>query len=593
MRTTTPMTWMLAGALCVAAGITAHAVPPSPSEFLGFTVGADRTLADYRQIKAYLQALDAASPRVVLQDLGKTTLGEDLVMAVISSEENLRNLPRIQEVAKRLADPRGLSDAEAERLVGEGRVVLLVTCNIHSNEIGASQMAMEWAHALATAQDAETRRRLEAVVVLLVPSLNPDGQIMETEWYRKQLGTRYEGSRMPWLYHHYVGHDDNRDWFMLTQKETRAMTRAVYREWFPAGLARRAPDGRERTAHLRAAVRRSGRHRHPSAGLARGEPDRVADGAAPGAAAEVRGDLRLLLRRVLAGRHQEHGLVEEHHRPADRGGVGAHRHAGPHRPGRAVGRTQGPRRIRGADELPEPVARRPVAPARHHGLRAHRVRRAARGLRGPPRRLPARRARPRARRRRRLRCDRRLPDSRAAARRRVRPPAGGAHGGARRRGEAGRGRRRVDTARPALRPLRARDVRATGLPGGQARARTRHRASVRRLGLDAAVDDGRPGGAGGAAAGPVRLPGAGAAPAGRERRRAPARQPRERAPRERRPALTRPRRHRPRCADGGRSRVAGGHRLHGRGRGVRGAGQGRPGPGLDGKSPTSRRRPRP
>jgi Zinc carboxypeptidase len=219
--------------LAVSLPIAATAAVQSPSEFLGFTVGADRTLADYRQIKAYLQALDAASSRVVLQDLGKTTLGEDMVMAVISSEENVSNLARIKDVARRLADPRGLTDAEAEKLVGEGKVVLLVTCNIHASEIGASQMAMEWAHALATAEDAETRRRLDQVVVLLVPSLNPDGQIMETEWYRKQLGTRYEGSRMPWLYHHYVGHDNNRDWFMLTQKETRAMTRAVYHEWFP------------------------------------------------------------------------------------------------------------------------------------------------------------------------------------------------------------------------------------------------------------------------------------------------------------------------------------------------------------------------
>ncbi len=217
-----------------AAAIPAHAATvQSPSEFLGFTVGADRTLADYRQIKAYFQALDAASPRVVLQDLGKTTLGEDMVMAVISSEENIGNLARIKEVARRLADPRGLAGAEVEKLVGEGKVVLLVTCNIHSTEIGASQMAMEWAHALAVAQDAETKRRLDRVVLLLVPSLNPDGQILETEWYRQQLGTRYEGSRMPWLYHHYVGHDNNRDWFMLTQKETRAMTRAIYHEWFP------------------------------------------------------------------------------------------------------------------------------------------------------------------------------------------------------------------------------------------------------------------------------------------------------------------------------------------------------------------------
>src|ERR1700682_345379 len=206
---------------------------PTPSESLGFEVGADRKLADYRQIAAYFKELAAASPRVKIEVLGKTTLGEDMFLAVLSSEENIRNIKRIQEVSRRLADPRGLSDAEAHSLAREGKLVLLVTCNIHSTEIGASQMAMEWAHALATATDAETKRRLDRVVLLLVPSLNPDGQIMETEWYRKNLGGKYEGSRMPWLYHHYVGHDDNRDWYMLTQKETRALTRAVYHEWFP------------------------------------------------------------------------------------------------------------------------------------------------------------------------------------------------------------------------------------------------------------------------------------------------------------------------------------------------------------------------
>ena len=206
---------------------------PSPSEALGFEVGADKKLADYRQIASYFKTLAAASPRVQVQVLGKTTLGEDMFMAIVSSEENIQNLKKIREAARRLADPRGLSEAESNALAKEAKLVLLVTCNIHSNEIGASQMAMEWAYALATATDAETRRRLERVVLLLVPSLNPDGQIMETEWYRKNLGGKYEGSRMPWLYHHYVGHDDNRDWYMLTQKETRAMTRAVYHEWFP------------------------------------------------------------------------------------------------------------------------------------------------------------------------------------------------------------------------------------------------------------------------------------------------------------------------------------------------------------------------
>jgi zinc carboxypeptidase len=220
---------LLAGSVSLARAASV----PTPSEFLGFEVGADRKLADYRQIARYFQALKAASPRVEIENLGKTTLGEDMFLAAISSEENIRNLKRIREIARRLADPRGLSETEAAALEKEGKLVLLVTCNIHSTEIGASQMAMEWAHALATANDPATVRRLNEVVLLLVPSLNPDGQIMETEWYRKNLGTKFEGSRMPWLYHHYVGHDDNRDWYMLTQKETRAMTRAVYKEWFP------------------------------------------------------------------------------------------------------------------------------------------------------------------------------------------------------------------------------------------------------------------------------------------------------------------------------------------------------------------------
>jgi hypothetical protein len=212
---------------------TAFAAAPTPSDFLGMKIGADKTLADYKQIISYFRALDAASPRVEVQVLGKTTLGEDMIMAVISSEENMRNLPRLREIARKLADPRGQTDAEIDRLIREGRTIVLVTCNIHSNEIGSSQMAMEWAHALATATDAETRRRLDNVVLLLIPSLNPDGQSMIVDWYRKNAGTKYEGGRLPWLYHHYVGHDNNRDWFMLTQAETRAMSRAIYHQWFP------------------------------------------------------------------------------------------------------------------------------------------------------------------------------------------------------------------------------------------------------------------------------------------------------------------------------------------------------------------------
>src|SRR5256885_5472468 len=155
--------------------ISAQAAIQSPSQFLGFEVGADRKLAGYKQIVSYFRALAAASPRVQIESLGKTTLGEDFIMAIISSESNMRNLPRIRAIAKQLADPRGLSDSQIESLIHEGKSIVLVTCNIHSSEIASSQMAMEWACALATSNDPETKRRLDSAVLLVVPSLNPDG----------------------------------------------------------------------------------------------------------------------------------------------------------------------------------------------------------------------------------------------------------------------------------------------------------------------------------------------------------------------------------------------------------------------------------
>src|SRR5881398_1299590 len=220
-------------ALLLFAAAANAATLQSPSQFLGFEVGADRKLADYRQIVSYFRALAAASPRVHVETLGKTTLGEDFIMAIVTSEGNMRNLEKIRESARRLADPRGLTDEQIAQLTRDGKAIVLVTCNIHASEIASSQMAMEWAHALATANDAETKRRLDNVVLLLVPSLNPDGETMVTDYYRKFLGTKYEGGRLPWIYHHYVGHDNNRDWFMLTQIETKNLSHAIYHEWHP------------------------------------------------------------------------------------------------------------------------------------------------------------------------------------------------------------------------------------------------------------------------------------------------------------------------------------------------------------------------
>jgi len=206
---------------------------PTPSEVLGFEVGADKQLADYKQIASYFKALAAASPRVQYEVLGKTTLGEEMFMGVISTPENLANKAKYKDIAKKLADPRGMTQQQIDALVAQGKTILLITCNIHSTEIGSSQMAMEWAHQLATTQDTEYLKRLNDTIVLLVPSLNPDGETMVTEWYRKYVGTKYEGGPMPYLYHHYVGHDNNRDWFMLTQIETKNVNQMVYHDWYP------------------------------------------------------------------------------------------------------------------------------------------------------------------------------------------------------------------------------------------------------------------------------------------------------------------------------------------------------------------------
>ena len=205
----------------------------TPESFLGFPVGADRKVADYGQINRYFEALDRASDRVALDTLGRTTLGRPLVMAVISSPANLRGQERWRSLARQLADPRGLPPEEAERLISEGKVILLVTCSIHSTEIGASQMSMEWAWDLATSEDPDVRRQLDDVILLLVPSLNPDGTDLVVDWYRKYLGTPFEGGRMPWLYHPYAGHDDNRDWFMLNLAETKLLNGVLHHTWFP------------------------------------------------------------------------------------------------------------------------------------------------------------------------------------------------------------------------------------------------------------------------------------------------------------------------------------------------------------------------
>ncbi len=207
---------------------------PSPKSVLGFQPTDDRTIADWSQITNYFARLDAKSDKVAVREIGRSTLGKPLIVAFISSAENIKNLEKLRQINAKLANPNSIKDAgELENLIRQGKTVLSISCSIHSTEIVASQMSMNLAYELASATDEATREILDNTILLLIPSPNPDGIDIVANWYRKTLGTKAEGTSPPELYHHYAGHDDNRDWFMLNLKETQAITKLFWQEWYP------------------------------------------------------------------------------------------------------------------------------------------------------------------------------------------------------------------------------------------------------------------------------------------------------------------------------------------------------------------------
>lgn len=229
------LAWLTA---CVLGGLCVAAQPPAPivtapAAHLGRPVGADFTLADWAEVGGYYRKLAAGSPRVRTQVAGTTTEGREFLISIISSEANLADLPRIKERARVLADPRGRTRAELDDATLKGRVILFVACAMHSTETAAPQFGMEFAHRLATSDEEPWRSARERMVVVMIPCANPDGLDLVVEWYRTHVGTPLEDSDLPRLYQLYAGHDNNRDWFALTQAETRIVTRLLYKEWFP------------------------------------------------------------------------------------------------------------------------------------------------------------------------------------------------------------------------------------------------------------------------------------------------------------------------------------------------------------------------
>lgn len=220
-----------AAALILAA--TLAAAPATPEQHFGHRMGADFKVLDWDKVVSYFQGIEKESDRIRVREYGKSAYGRPMIYAIISAPETLKNLPRYQQQQKRLADPRLTPETEAVRLAADGKVVVLITCSIHATEIASTHTAVEWAHRMATANDAKTRAILDNVIILLVPSLNPDGVDIVTKWYRSTLGTPFEGTSPPELYHKYTGHDNNRDWYIFSQPETRATISELHNAWHP------------------------------------------------------------------------------------------------------------------------------------------------------------------------------------------------------------------------------------------------------------------------------------------------------------------------------------------------------------------------
>jgi hypothetical protein len=175
----------LAAVSLLAAAPQARAAVQTPEQFFGFKIGTDGELARYPKVVEYLQHLAANSDRVKFRELGRTTLDNAYVLATFSSPANLARFDELVKINKRLADPRGLSEAEARKLSREGRPFYLLYATIHSTELGNGQAITEIAHRLATEDSPEVKEILDNSVLLMVPSQNPDGQVLVIDhWYK-------------------------------------------------------------------------------------------------------------------------------------------------------------------------------------------------------------------------------------------------------------------------------------------------------------------------------------------------------------------------------------------------------------------------
>ena len=213
---------------------TAAAIPiTTPREAFGFNLGDDYQVANYTQLEAYWKKLAAESDRMKLVDIGPTAEGRRQYMAIVSSPENLKNLDHYKEVARRLALAESLTDDQAHALSREGKAVVWIDGGLHANETVGSQQLVEMVYQMVSRNDRETVRLLDDTIQLYVQA-NPDGQELVANWYMREADPAKRSlSGLPRLYNKYIGHDDNRDFFLSAMPETTNMNRQMFLEWFP------------------------------------------------------------------------------------------------------------------------------------------------------------------------------------------------------------------------------------------------------------------------------------------------------------------------------------------------------------------------
>lgn len=204
-----------------------------PKEFFGYSIGDDYFLADYTQMIAYWEKLARESERLKLFPIGESAEGRTIWMAVVTSPENHEELNRYREISRKLALAEGLSDDEARKLASEGKAVVWIDGGLHGTEVLGAQQLVELVYQMVSRNDPETLRILNDVI-LLAACPNPDGMELVSNWYMRHEEPKKRTTRgLPVLYQKYIGHDNNRDFYMVTQPETEAVCNVFYHTWFP------------------------------------------------------------------------------------------------------------------------------------------------------------------------------------------------------------------------------------------------------------------------------------------------------------------------------------------------------------------------